>query len=204
MFFKSKVKQYQTKEEWFERNGYNADGSTLCIVGQDTYAIKEHLKEAGCKYCPILKWHYSDKDKEMVEKYLDESFKTIKVHYNEIMEWDADTRTMLYKENAKEVIDKYTKTALGPSLSKYMGKIGERLRNLTVVYKSVRGFSGAYGWTNIYTFEHNNNVLVWFTEKDLDCEPGATLDLTGTVIKHEEFRSVETTKINRCKVIVID
>ena len=44
-----------TKAEYFEKNGFNEDGYTYCVVGEDTYSIKDHLKEMGGKYNPTLK-----------------------------------------------------------------------------------------------------------------------------------------------------
>lgn len=44
-----------TKELWLEKNGFGADGLTWCVFGDDTYAIKEQLKELGCKFSPLLK-----------------------------------------------------------------------------------------------------------------------------------------------------
>ena len=46
-----------TKAEWLEKNGFSADGLTYCIFGDDTYSIKEKLKQLGCRFSPLLKWH---------------------------------------------------------------------------------------------------------------------------------------------------
>jgi len=48
------------KQEWFEKNGFNAEGDTYIIVGIDTYAIKNELKAAGWKYNSWLRWHGPD------------------------------------------------------------------------------------------------------------------------------------------------
>jgi hypothetical protein len=85
-----------------------------------------------------------------------------------------------------------------------VGYVGERLRNLTAIYKSTRGFMGNYGWTNIHTFQIGEDVLVWFTAKDLDLERGQAVDLTGTVKKHEEFREVKTTQLSRCIIKAVE
>ena len=50
------------------------------------------------------------------------------------------------------------------------------------------------------SFQVGEDVLVWFTAKDLDLEKGQAVDLTGTVKKHEEFRGVKTTQLSRCIV----
>ena len=105
---------------------------------------------------------------------------------------------VFYYEDAKAKVERKVREAEGPSLSEYVGTVGERLRNLTVVYKSCRGFMGMYGWTNIYTFQHGEDILVWFTAKDCELEYGTVVDLTGTVKRHEEFRGVKTTQLSRC------
>lgn len=51
-------KAKMTKELWLEKNGFNTETEvTYVIWGDDTYAIKDWLKEQGCKFNPVLKWH---------------------------------------------------------------------------------------------------------------------------------------------------
>ena len=181
-----------TKEEWLELNGFGTDARTFCVFGDDTYSIKGWLKEQGCKFNPILKWHYSEPIDMPV------GYGMICFGFDEILEWDEKAGTAVYKENAPEFVDRRFKEAEGPSFSEYVGQVGERLRNLTAIYKSSRGFAGMYGWTNIHTFQIGEDVLVWFTTKDLDLEKGQVIDLTGTVKAHEEFRGTKTTQLSRC------
>lgn len=182
------------KELWLEKNGFSADGFTYCIFGDDTYSIKEHLKELGCKFSPLLKWHSSQ------PLDLPAGYGVICFSFDEILQWDEAAQNAYFYESSKEKIEKRFKQAEGPSLSEYVGEVGERLRNLTAIFKSTRGFAGNYGWTNIHTFQVGENILVWFTAKDLELERGQVVDLTGTIVKHEEFRGIKTTKINRCIV----
>ena len=83
-------------------------------------------------------------------------------------------------------------------------EVGDRLRNLTVVLKSQRGFSGQWGWTNIFTFAYGDNVLVWFTSSDKDFTVGKAYNLTGTVKKFEEYKGVKTTQLSRCIIKEIE
>ena len=182
-----------TKVEWLEKNGFNTETEqTYCIYGEDTYSIKDWLKEQGCKFHPILKWHTTE------PLDLPEGYGMICFDFAEIMEWNEDQNNAFFFENAKEKIERKFKEAEGPSLSEYVGQVGERLRNLTAIYKSSRGFAGMYGWTNIHTFQIGEDVLVWFTTKDLDLEKGQVIDLTGTVKAHEKFRGTKTTQLSRC------
>ena len=181
-----------TKEQWLEFNGFSADGFTYCVIGDNTFAIKDWLKENGYKFNPTLKWH----GPQPLE--LPEGYGHLTLSFDDIAVWDSTYHDVNYYEKTKAIVDKAFKDAAGPSLSEFVGEVGLRLRNLTAIYESTRGFSGAYGWTNIHTFKIGEDVLVWFTTKDLDLELGATVDLTGTVKKHEEFRGVKTTQLSRC------
>ena len=129
---------------------------------------------------------------------LPEGYGHLTLSFDDIAVWDNTYHDVNYYEKTKAIVDKAFKDAAGPSLSEFVGEVGQRLRNLTAIYESTRGFSGAYGWTNIHTFKIGEDVLVWFTAKDLDLELGATVDLTGTIKKHEEFRGVKTTQLSRC------
>lgn len=185
-----------TKELWMEKNGFGADGLTWCIFGEDTYSIKEQLKELGCKFSPLLKWH-SPQPLDLPVGY-----GMFSISFDEIGQWDIINEAVCYFEKSQELIERKFREAEGPSLSEYVGTPGERLRNVTAIYKSTRGFSGKFGWTNIHTFQIGENVLVWFTSVDLDFEKGQAVDLTGTIKKHEEFRGVKTTQLSRCKCVV--
>ena len=182
------------RKAWMKRHGFGEDNLTWCVFGDDTYGIKDWLKEQGCKFDPLLKWH-CDQPLDVPAGY-----GMFSIDFNDIFDWDMYSKEANYKENAKEEIERKFHEAEGPSNSEYVGEVGERLRNLTAVYKSVRGFSGAYGYVNIYTFNCGEDILVWFTTKELNLEKGAVVDLTATVKKHEEFRGVKTTQLSRAIV----
>lgn len=192
------MKDINSKAEWLKKNGFSEDGLTYCVFGDDTYSIKEHLKELGCKFSPMLKWHAPE------PLDVPAGYGMIGFSFDDILMWDEKEQNAFYYENSKEKIDKAFKQAEGPSLSEYVGEVGERLRNLTAIYKSSRGFDGKFGWTNIYTFQVGEDILVWFTQKELVLSKGKVIDLTGTVKKHEEFRGVKTTQLSRCIIKEIE
>lgn len=183
-----------TKVEWLAKNGFGADELTWCIFGEETYSIKEELKEMGCKFSPLLKWH-SSKPLDLPAGY-----GMFSLSLAELGQWDDLTSSVCYFENAQELVERKFREVEGPSLSNFVGEVGERLRDLTATYKSRRGFSGMYGWTNIYTFQINEDILVWFTTVELELEKGQTVNLSGTVKKHEVFRGTNTTQLSRCRV----
>lgn len=187
----------QDKKEWLARNGFNEDGLTWCVFGDDTYSIKDKLKEMGCKFSPILKWH----SPEPLD--IPAGYDMFSISFDDIMEWDAQAKNAFFTEDAKSIVDRKFAEAEGPSLSEYVGEVGERLRNMTAIFKSRRGFNGRYGWTNIFTFAVDQNIFIWFTATELDIEVGSTVDLTGTVVDYIEYNGVKQTKLNRCKVVEI-
>lgn len=188
----------KNKAEWCEKHNIGADGMIWIVVGEDTYAIKDALKEMGCRFDPVLRWH-SATALEMPEGY-----SMVSVSFDEVYEWNALNKTAYMREEAKQIVDRRVAEAEGPSLSDYVeGEIGDRIRNLTAVYTGCRGFQGRFGWTNIYSFKHGENVLVWFTSSEQTLEKGQIVDFTGTIKSFEEYRGVKTTQFSRCSIKVI-
>lgn len=186
------MKKNLTKIEWMKKNGFDTNGLTWCIFGDNTFIIKDQLKEMGCKFSPILKWHSPIKLDLPIE------YKMIPISFNDIMEWDEKQNNAFFFENAKEKIEQKFREIKGPNLSEFIGEIGERLYNKIVILKTIYSFNSKFGLTNIYTFVNGNNQLVWFTTKKLKIKKGDILDLTGTVMAHKEFKGIKTTQLNRC------
>ena len=181
-----------TKVEWLKQNGFDENGVTYCVFGDNTFAIKEELKELGCKFSPILKWHAG------MPLDVPEGYGMIAINFNEVMQWSEEKEKAFFFDSAQSILDQRILDLEGPNLSEYVGVVGERLRNRLVILKSIRGCNTAYGYSNIYTFIEGENELVWFTAKELEFEKGDELDLTGTVKKHETYRGVRLTHLSRC------
>ena len=94
----------------------------------------------------------------------------------------------------------------GPSKSEYYpAAVKDRIRNITARVTNIRGFEGAYGYTNVYTFESGNYVFVWMTQKGIsNLSVGAVVDLTGTIKKFEEYEGVKNTHLTRCSVVIVE
>lgn len=181
-----------TKTEWMEKNGFNAEGFTWIICGGDTFVIKEDLKELGFKFSPILKWHIAE------EIEIPEGYHLLKIHFDEAFEWNDTYKSVFSLVAAKEKIEDRMRVFDAPSLSEWVGTEGERLRNIEVKYISQRSFDTRFGWTNLHTFKRGEDILIWFTQKDLDFEEGQTVLLTGTVKKHDEYKGAKNTQLSRC------
>ena len=79
--------------------------------------------------------------------------------------------------------------------------IGKRLRNIKVIFlKNDKTFNlrGYYGGPYFYRFSHNDNLLTWKTNKEVNLEEGVEYILTGTVEAIEDFCGKTFIYISRC------
>lgn len=192
MYFKSR-KRYNCQKDWMLRNGFNTDGVTYCVIGEDTYSIREALKNMGCVYSALLGWHCN----KMLS--LSADYNMIPIEFDEVFEWNQEIGMAFNKETAADHLAQKFGKLRKPSNSEFLeGEIGQRLYHLTVTFIGRRGFAGRYGWTNIYKFKQGDNIISWFSTKEIDIEKGAAIDLTGTIKSFNEYREEKSTILTRC------
>ena len=177
-----------------ERLGFSKDGKAYLVYGDDTYAIKDRLKELGARFDPTLKWYFS-KEVELPEGYY-----LCEMSFDDLYEYIPQNKWVQFKEDAKDKVRWRMMELKGPSTSIYYpGAEKERIRNITAKVTSIRGFEGYYGYTSVYTFTSGDYVFIWMTSKcDLDVTVGDTVDLTGTIKKFDEYMGVKNTYLTRC------
>lgn len=181
-----------------KRKGFNEQGYTWCIIGEDIFSIKDWLKTKGCIYDPLLKWHCPY---EITN--LPNDFRTFCFYFHDIYTYNEYSGEVSLKVNAIDFIDRKLKEAKGPIESSFIGEVGERIENVTAIFKSIHGYNSQFGWINIYTFNSGVAVYVWITKKVLSINKGSIVLLSGNIKKHEEFRGVNTTVLSFCKVTPI-
>ena len=175
--------------------GFGEDEKAYLVYGDDTYAIKDELKKMGARFDPTLKWFFSSK----VD--LPEGYNLCEFNFDELYDYKPMVKWADFKEDAPNIVRKRIDELKGPSTSIfYPGNEKDRIRNITAKVKSIRGFEGYYGYTNIYTFTSEDYVFVWMTAKNLEVETGDTVDLTGTIKKFDEYAGVNQTYLTRCIV----
>lgn len=188
---KMKAEYAQKKASWLETHGFSAEGITYIVTG-DSYSIKDELKAAGFKYDTVLKWHRSTS-----EGYED---RVIKVDVNEVFEFSAWGEGF-YSTGAKDIIDKKLAATQPDIDSEWVGEVGSKYEAGLVQLIRKNSFQTMYGLSNVYTFkDENDNILTWFTAKDLDIEINDFVILKGTVKSHDEYKSVKNTILTRCKI----
>jgi hypothetical protein len=96
------------------------------------------------------------------------------------------------------------KAKQGEPVSEYVGTVGEKT-SMEVTIVEISGFSGSFGWTNIYKMiDCDNNQITKFgtinkrylVDGD-DIEKGSVLKFKAEIKKHEEFRGNKQTTIGR-------
>lgn len=175
--------------KWLERNGFNEYGTTYIVYG-NTYPFKEELKARGYKFSKELKWHGPAAVDVPEDCYIDE------VRWSDIYRWNEVT---LCEEFTDEGFEFLENLFASHSDGEYVGEVGERLRNIEVVFNGSSQFDGYYGTTNVYRFTHNGAQLVWFTQTEKDFEENEHYLLTGTVKDHKIYRNTKTTYLSRCR-----
>ena len=104
-------------------------------------------------------------------------------------------------------------------VSEYIGNIGDKI-SVKVKYLNTYSYDSNFGTTNIHLFmDDNGNIFKWstgsrleFTVKD-NCsnysrcyclDKGATIQLTGKVKDHSEYRNQKQTVLTRCKYEILE
>lgn len=181
-----------------EEAGYDVECPQIFVViGENTYAVKDELKELGCKYKPEFGWYCTHAVDVPVY------YGMVGIPFNQVCEWNPVAKKIFVKDGAKEIADAAKNEAAPKSNSEFIGDIKQRLRDMEVVYTNCRTIESYYGVSLVYTFKLGDNVLTWFCSGkgiDPDIEIGETVLLTGTVKDHKIYNGVKQTIVNRCIV----
>ena len=191
-----KIADAPQKYEYFcKKNGFNKEENCTYIVIGDSYSVKDYLKESGCKYDKALGWHTPVRidlpDSISLHKVMLEDIITVDKYGNVNYNYNIE-------DYIKEIKNEYTREMSDSEY--YAGEIGDRIKEITVTVKKVRGFSGRFGWTNIYTFLYEDCELVWFTSTNKELEEGDVVGLTGTIKEFKEYNGVKQTVLTRCHI----
>lgn len=182
------------KHEVALKLGFGENEKAYLVYGDDTYVIKDKLKELGARFDPTLKWYFP------TEVKLPEGYNLCEVNFDDLYNYKPKVKWAEFKEDAKAFVSKKIAELKGPSTSKfYPGEEKERIRNITAKVSNIRGFEGTFGYTSVYTFTSEDYVFIWMTSKsNADFSVGDTVDLTGTIKKFDEYMGVKNTYLTRC------
>lgn len=185
----------KAKPEVMQKWGFSAEGKAYLIYGDDTYAIKDTLKEKGARFNPVLKWYVA------APIDLPEGYKFCEINFDEVYHYAPATKYVEFLPNAMAIVAEKINRLKGPSTSEFFPATeGTRLRDITVKVSKVRGFQGNYGYTYVYEFQSENYIFIWMTTKQVGLEAGDVVIITGTIKKFDEYMGEKKTHLTRCVV----
>ena len=180
-----------------EMKGFNADLITYAVVGPDTFSIKDELKAAGFKFTQPMGWHSPKK------LAVPEGYSLYPLKFNEC--FDEDYMPIDKVKWKLKRIGKGEPAEEEPKYpdSRFVGEIGERLRNLPAHLISTKQCKPSmYGTSTCCVFESGGNIFQWFTTSSAfeDYEINDSILLTGTVKDHSDkyYGGSEVTTLSRC------
>lgn len=182
------------KAEWLERNLFTPDGVTTVYVGSNSFDIKDQLKAEGWKYEKLLGWHTAENN---IEKYGTENLAEVSV--NDVAAFNIYGEGC-WLSTAKNFVDQIRNSRKQPSKSEWVGLEKDKIKNIPVIVKSIRGCETRFGWTNIITFLNGDNILTWFTTTEVKYAVGESCYLSATVKEHKKYRDEKQTIIVRARL----
>ena len=187
-------KSKENQEELLAKWGYDVENPLIWLVGGgNTYAIKDQLKEAGCKFNPSFGWYNTNAFD------VPSGYGLVSINFYDVYTWFPLSERFELKDNAKEIADAAKVTLEPESHSEYIGEIKERLRDLQVTLTAIHSFDGFYGTSTMYIFQKDEDVLVWTTSScKYELEIGEHILLTGTVKDHKLYKNIKQTILSRC------
>jgi hypothetical protein len=85
--------------------------------------------------------------------------------------------------------------------SSFIGEVGSKINNVPAIVTFYNRYDTQYGYTHLYKFNSNDNVITYFSSKDLDLEVGqAVTILQATVKAHDIYNNTNQTVITRGKI----
>lgn len=190
-------KDYEVKKEkWLKDNGFNENLETYVYFLDNSYEIKETLKDDGFRFNKVLYWHTP----KLKEEYSD---KTIKVALDEIAEISA-WGTGYYKENAKDYIEKRMFDARGEKEGEWLGDpaldVDKKITVIATLVDIVE-VSTRFGMTQLVKFvDELGNSINWWTSVEIKYEVGTKLSIAGTIKGFDRYKNKKITVMKRCKL----
>lgn len=205
---KEREQATEKNAEFFEKNGFNADGKTYFVLG-NTYAIKEELKAQGAKWDNVSRhWHMAVKP---------EGLKTFEVSVEEMYRADAagiydwhnwigfaeiHDKGLIHYSDRIDKAEQELKAS--ESTSEHVGEIGDKLE-IVVTYTHTASWENSFGYraslTYLHTFkDEQGNVFTWKTGNCIEADYDTKMKITGTIKEHGDYKGIKQTVLTRCKV----
>ena len=164
----------------------------IWIFTGNTFEHKDWFKENGATYRKWWGWSFPGKEDLGLE--LPDGVEAVKLMWDTVKK---DDENLLPEDQVVAVVETLT---YEPSVSEFVGEIGDKLDLEVSLVKKVNFEGGYYGPTTMYVFEDScENVFVWTTSVNKDWEAGQMIHLLGTVKDHKIYKNVKQTVLTRCR-----
>ena len=195
----AKANSNKLMSEFFEKNGFNKEGTTWIVLG-DTYRIKDELKSKGAKFNSLLGWHFD---------HMESGYPIVAVDVEEVA-FRNDFYRWNYKNNASEIVERIRKTVNNVvSKSEYIGEIGQKIKNKEVKLISVNSYErtkySGYGFEDVYIYsfeDSDENIIVCKTtafNRDLIEGEGKKFNIDFEIKDHSDYKDKKQTIVKRVK-----
>jgi len=173
---KMKAEYDEKKAKWIEENGFNAEGLTYVYFPNNSYNVKETLKDEGFRFSSTLMWHCS---------YIPVGYedKVIEIKMTDLVEFSAWGEGH-YIIGAKEEVDAAMRDArrTGGCPSEWIGDPKDKIYGLSVTLTDIHNYNSKYGVSSIVRFEtESGNIVKWFTSTNIDLEIGSKVLVSATI-----------------------
>lgn len=198
---KKKVERQKKMEEefeskkaiWLEKNGFNDKMTTFVYFPDDSYQVKNELKNAGFQFSGQLLWHSPNIPAGYEEKVVEITLDMVA----DISAWGEG----FYRAGCRDVVEDALSGARPLNNSEWIGEVGEKVKGLKVILKSTHSFETRYGYTRLLKFEDmKGNIICWFTSTYQPYEINDTVFITGTIKAQDEYKGVKQTTLTRCRL----
>lgn len=197
----------QTIRNWYDNHGYDDEYCPLEKTSSQVFRIMNEV--TGYENYELVRPRYevTDETREKVKEVKDFIFNQeddsdyihnvqtlLKTEYVDNKNLGIVVSAVGYYIRQKAAI----KEAEIESASEFIGDIGDKIQFIAkpVVVSS---YESDYGWSYLYKFVDDGNVILWRTNKLLDVDVEYTIK--ATVKDHSEFRHVKQTVVTRGKVL---
>ena len=172
--------------------GFGEAGFVWVFKG-DTYNAIDWFRYQPTRYSRPFGW-YLPSDIEMPEP-LPVGITPVK------LPWDAVKKDEYHLKDEKELINIVADYIYDPGTSEWLGKAGERLRDIEVVCTRATQVNSFYGLSVIYTFKTpNGDNVMWTTSSEQNIEEGGSYLISGTIKGLDKYRAQKQTILKNCRI----
>lgn len=173
---KMKAEYDEKKAKWIAENGFNENGITYVYYLNDSYNVKETLKDEGFRFNSTLLWHCPT----IPVGYED---KVIEIKMSDWVEFSAWGEGH-YIIGAKEEVDAAMRDArrMNACPSEWIGEPKDKIYGLSATLTDIHNYNSKYGVSSIVRFETEpGNIIKWFTSTVVDIEVGSKVLVSATI-----------------------